>query len=689
MINNYRVKPDLLSSGMGERLRPFLLEVLNIALDQKEVLEADHSKFIQEQQTRLQNLLSVLFSKQSSPVTQNVSNESSVPIHRETQRLQLEKLKPPTFDGDHTKWLLFKHKFNDIVVDGAGYSDTSQGHVLRGLVPKEALDRIEHLKQASEMFKVLDEVYGDVATSISILVNRLLSLRLTKSTEYDKMLELCTMINANGVLLTQLSPEAANHVKYNTNILAHLVELLPGAYEDKWFDYKVTQPSGDNEWDLFTKWLKDMEKRANAQKLSKLSKLTKTSTTYCTTCRSSSHSSSSCNRPRVSSHGTSLSDGGHEPEISACPLCNVHHFRGDKRSNIILDCPQWKSLSTVDEKARLVESMAGCKRCLRWDHKAGNDCTTDKGFYLVRDRINKSGKFTCGKLLANGQRCNADHSYYLCGTTVEYCCLTKLTMYPGGDMPDPVQDEVVLLPIQEVRVGSQKVLLFWDSGSTATLCTYQVAERLGLRGSPVTYSLQTVDSQGRVQKEGMVYTLTITTNEGVDHTVSAYGVESIASCHQSIKVEDSLIKLVPGLPSEVWRRPRGEIGILIGSNLTHLMPKDCYEVDNLRVRTSKFGSGYCLQGSSRAINLQSEGHRKVTNSAAQLEEISYAPGVRGARIQTMRVEVKRTILESPSKLNKCTCLSPSLKQSWRVSCPLDAARDASSVLSVVTGIRCY
>ena len=200
------------------------------------------------------------------------------------------------FDGDHTKWLLFKHNFKDIVIEGAGYPDTSQGHILRDLIPKEAQDRIDHLKLASEMFAVLDEMYGDTATSISILVNRLLCLSLSKITDYDRMLELCAAINKNEVILSQLSPDAANHVKFNTNIIAHIVELLPDQYEDKWFDYRLLHPSENDEWKLLTDWLKRMEKRANAQKLSKLSNISLTSSTQCNRCRSISHSTQSCTK---------------------------------------------------------------------------------------------------------------------------------------------------------------------------------------------------------------------------------------------------------------------------------------------------------------------------------------------------------------------------------------------------------
>ena len=153
--------------------------------------------------------------------------------------------------------------------------------------------------------------------------------------------------------------------------------------------------------------------------------------------------------------------------------------------------------------------------------------------------------------------------------------------------------------------------------------------------------MQTVDSQGWVQKQGRVFVIKLVSNSGEEYKITAYGVDSIADCCQNITVDESLKSTVSEIPGHVWNRPRGEVGLLIGSNLTHLMPKDCYEVDNLRIKSSMFGSGFCLQGTSRAVTLTDNCGMRVGTSAAQLEEITYAPGVRGARIQTMRVAVRQ------------------------------------------------
>ena len=363
----------------------------------------------------------------------------------------------------------------------------------------------------------------------------------------------------------------------------------------------------------------------------------------CAKCKSTDHEMAKHPKSSFSNHATGIQSS--QPIATVCPLCATFHERNGTNGNIIIDCPKWREPQTVDERAKLVEKMSGCKRCLRWDHKAGSECSGNKGFQQVREKITKFGKYQCWNQLANGQKCLADHNPYLCGTSVEYCCLTRFTIYPGSDMPDPVHDPVVLLPIQEVQVQNQSVQLFWDDGSTATLCTYRLASRLGLVGSPISYSMQTFDSRGWVMKQGQVYEIKIVSNSGEQYTISAYGVESIADCSRQIRVDQSLKELVPDVPLSVWSN-QGEVDLLVGSNLTHLMPKDCYEVDNLRVKTSKFGTGYCLQGTSRAI----KNEQNVQANVVQVEEAVYAPGVRGAKIQTMGVQVRE---EAPIPPRQC------------------------------------
>ena len=118
-----------------------------------------------------------------------------------------------------------------------------------------AQERIQHVKLALEMMVILDKIYVDPATSVSIIVNKLLNLSLKKAPEYDQVIELYDIINRNFVILASLSNDAANHMKYNTNLLSHLISLLPRNYGEKWYDHITNHAVVLNKWDFFTSWL--------------------------------------------------------------------------------------------------------------------------------------------------------------------------------------------------------------------------------------------------------------------------------------------------------------------------------------------------------------------------------------------------------------------------------------------------
>ena len=53
-----------------------------------------------------------------------------------------------------------------------------------------------------------------------------------------------------------------------------------------------------------------------------------------------------------------------------------------------------------------------------------------------------------------------------------------------------------------VRVSNGRIQPFWDSGNADAFSTCKLAIKLGPDGFPVTYSLQTVDPDGWVTKQG-------------------------------------------------------------------------------------------------------------------------------------------------------------------------------------------
>lgn len=92
--------------------------------------------------------------------------------------------------------------------------------------------------------------------------------------------------------------------------------------------------------------------------------------------------------------------------------------------------------------------------------------------------------------------------------------------------------------------------------------------------------------------------------------------------------------MIHEVPDKVWLRPTGEIDLLMGSNFTNFIPRDKYVVNNLRIKSSIFGDGYCIQqGSSPLIKKTSMENFYTT----QREDEKHAPVVQGFEIHIMRV----------------------------------------------------
>ena len=76
-----------------------------------------------------------------------------------------------------------------------------------------------------------------------------------------------------------------------------------------------------------------------------------------------------------------------------------------------------------------------------------------------------------------------------------------------------------------------------------------------------------------------------------------------------------------------------------------------YEIDNLQVKSSQFGTSYCLQGSSMAVRLVGDPYSDTETSA--IKEVQYAPGIQGAHIQTMRAAIRNAKEIVPEVTDSC------------------------------------
>ena len=159
----------------------------------------------------------------------------------------------------------------------------------------------------------------------------------------------------------------------------------------------------------------------------------------------------------------------------------------DWPSTLLKFCPKFKAMNPV-QRGKKMEEIKGCSRCTSWKHQnVGKSCPRSKSSCSVQE---------------SGVKCGKDHDTSLHGSGSQYCSsagvrstvATELSSDNGADMCAPV-----LLEIQKVKLEVQGIpheaVIFFDNGSTATLCTHRWAKAVGLQGKDVVYYLRVVGDQ--------------------------------------------------------------------------------------------------------------------------------------------------------------------------------------------------
>ena len=159
-----------------------------------------------------------------------------------------------------------------------------------------------------------------------------------------------------------------------------------------------------------------------------------------------------------------------------CPDCKVlHHWDKPTRdgkvkwpSDQFRSCPRYNAL-TPEEKGRKIESVRGCPKCTSWAHEA-KDCWDNR-------------PLICRKM-DNGVQCNKPHHSGLHSSKSHYCSANVVVNASIND-----SGEIILLGMQQVQVktdmGDGTAILFYDGGSTITLCRHDWARSHGLTGRPL------------------------------------------------------------------------------------------------------------------------------------------------------------------------------------------------------------
>ena len=156
-----------------------------------------------------------------------------------------------------------------------------------------------------------------------------------------------------------------------------------------------------------------------------------------------------------------------------------------------------------------------------------------------------------------------------------------------------------------VRGQSQPSLAFWDTGSNVNLVRKEFAKQAGWEGLPVAQQLQTT-GRGEEDWHTTAYWVTLVDRQEEEHNVLFFKIDRITDNMTLVDVTP-ILGMFGGVSSDISqvKRPTGAVDFLIGINyaahFSVVADDDAHFEGNLRLLTSKFGTGWLLDGTHPSL----------------------------------------------------------------------------------------
>ena len=482
--------------------------------------------------------------------------------------MKLESMKFPIFDGNPRTYPTFKDDLTTIVMPKYGENPCALRQCL-GEIPKMAIRGCE--KSYDQMIAKLDEEFGDPRKLVDLVIGDLKKLILVNDNDNMSFINMVTIIEQCYLDLKKVDLEQEMN---SVTIVSMIEKILPRSVKRDWI--KLSDDIIDKS-SLFPFLLKFLlkEKRVTVYSYADVrnDKIFKCNVNNLT-----------CNNNSDAEFVNTLKDLK-EDQVNTKKLLNDIYVKlniNDK-ANIFLNnisakrcwlhefdghhistCGRFRSMSS-SERLESAKRKGICYRCLGEGH-LGRFCNSSE---------------TC-TVKVNGQICNKHHHHLLHDSF----------SLSSNNYNVNCQNTGALLEVSIIYSFNQPITVIWDSASDTTLITHRMAKLLGLRSKNV---IVTITKVGNVvdQCNTKQYNINVHDKWGVEHTISALGMDEIASEIPYVNLYN-IDQKFPGFSPRILNRPKGKVDMLIGLDYCNLLPQVYQTCGNLQLLENQFG--FCLRG---------------------------------------------------------------------------------------------
>ena len=392
-------------------------------------------------------------------------------LSRPYERIQLEKTKPPKFNGNDVDFPEFKRKWG-AQVTAAHLPEETELDKLRDSLPKDAKDQLYGVTALTEAWTILTKRYGDKNLISKKLKHQLKSIQADGKNDSERVINLKIKVRNIVTRLTSLGMEAA--LTHDAEFLSAVYCALPDRQRTRWLDSVKTE----DHWEDMLIFLDKAYEQANEEivLLSVMDSKDNKKHVKSSGIQASSGASNDGNNV-----GTKAARDKAKEACGKCPICQQHHTWTKRNgttwpSDRFISCRKFSDMN-VQQRSNAIQAANGCPRCTCWRHQRQscrmppNSCNEDIG----------------------GGKCSGDHSKLLHGTTNVYCAAISANLRASGsDLFACVkEDEEAIFYLQDIPVRGPKksARVFWDQGSNRVLIRDDFAKSNRLIHKDVTYTI--------------------------------------------------------------------------------------------------------------------------------------------------------------------------------------------------------
>ncbi|XP_068712364.1 myosin-2 heavy chain-like [Montipora foliosa] len=506
-------------------------------------------KFAAQIQCRLDDM--------TEKLTSRIGPKDDQVARRETctsTNFQLEKIKLPRFEGEIRAYPQFKRDFEKQIMPHLQSDNMS--YVLRSSLGSDPATTVKSIDDdISEMWKRLDEKYGDPAKVADVIIDGIRRTRIIREGEEKRFVEFVEIVEDGYRDLKRLGLESEITTTSSVSIIE---KKLPADIRRKWAEIVSADNSTVDKTNKFPSLLKFLRNQRGAIEYDTASLRVPAGPV-----KAVIHHTTA--REEIDMKGKRMTQG----------KCLIHE--GGKHSTE--ECKVYSSKS-LDEKKTILKEKNACWSCLKVGH---------------RSRVCRAKK------ICNIKDCPLTHHQSL----HEERQMPNMSSASGPtNVCNNTETDTCLLQVQKIKTKRGTVNVMWDNAASLCFVTNSKAKEQNLKGKKVDLSIIKIGAQDE-KINTMKYILPLVDAQGQIVHIDAYGIDKITSDIESVSTEN-LANLFKGVSKDDIARPAGPVDVLIGYEYAAYHPQRTQNVGHLLLLENRFG--LCIGGTHPSIKDEIKKH---------------------------------------------------------------------------------